>query len=255
MTEKSQNGWPVLERPQLVWFTAAGGRFAAATADVAYLAGYLIGRFNAEVEPIAGLILDDWSYADRNVTGSKTDISNHASATAWDLNALKHQRGAKGTFTPAQIAAVRSILSAITDNSGKQIFRWGADYHSAPVDSMHFEINATPAQVKQARAKLTDLENDVSFHDQHTLTDADVAAYADKTLTAGKSTKSYDELVRFPPSVARLRREQAARDAALVAQLAAIAKAVAQIASRVGVAADLSTVINGAAAATDDAGD
>ena len=125
VTDHSQNGWPVLDRSDLTWFTAADGRFAAANSDVAYVAAYLINRFDAEVEPIPGKVLDDWSYANRPVTGSTTSISNHASATAWDLNATQHPRGVKHTFTPAQTAAVRRILASIVDDEGRQIFAGG----------------------------------------------------------------------------------------------------------------------------------
>jgi len=52
----------------------------------------------------------------------------------------------------------------------------------------------------------TEDDDDVSFSDKHELTEADVRAYADPDLEPGDK-KSYDEIVRFPPSVARLRRE------------------------------------------------
>ena len=156
MTAFSENGWPVLTRSKLHWFTAAGDKFAAPNADVAYLAAYLINEFNDTVEPIDGKVLDDWSWASRPVRGQSTGYSNHASATAWDLNALKHPRGVKGTFTKAQIAAVRKILNKVVDNHGHKIFRWGNDYVNATVDAMHFEINATRTQVARARTKLED---------------------------------------------------------------------------------------------------
>lgn len=87
MAEHSQNGWPVLSSNRLIWFSAAGGRFAAASSDVAFLAKYLIDSFDKEVEKVDGKVLDDWSWADRKIRGGSSSISNHASATAWDLNA------------------------------------------------------------------------------------------------------------------------------------------------------------------------
>lgn len=71
----------------------------------------------------------------------------------------------------------------------------------------------------------TQESDDVSFTDRHTLTASDVAAYGDPKLKVG-GTKSYDEIVRFPPAVSRLRREQAAGIAALTAAVSALAKAV-----------------------------
>jgi hypothetical protein len=48
-------------------------------------------------------------------------------------------------------------------------------------------------------------EDDVAFSDRHKLTEADAKAYGDPSIEG--DTKSYDELVRFPPATARLRRE------------------------------------------------
>lgn len=174
MTAYSENGWPVLTRSKLHWFTAAGDKFASPNADVAYLAAYLIDQFNDTVEPIDGKVLDDWSWASRPVRGQSTGYSNHASATAWDLNALKHPRGVKGTFTKSQIAAVRKILNKIVDDHGHKIFRWGNDYVNATIDAMHFEINATRAQVARARTKL---------EDEMPLTNADADLVAKRLLS------------------------------------------------------------------------
>lgn len=245
----SENGWPVLDATELTWFTAAHERFAAANADAAFLAQRLINRFTVEVEPLAGPVRDDWSWADRPVRGRTTGFSNHASACAWDLNATKHPRGVHGTFTAAQIKAVRAILADIRDGTGRMVFRWGNDYTHAPIDAMHFEIVVPPADLAGAarilRARLAVIaaakaqEDDVSFRDEHTLTAWDVAAYGDPTRKVGDKM-SYDEIVRNPPGLGRLRREmaaaaaaqalrdaeQAARITSLVTQLTALNKAV-----------------------------
>lgn len=244
-TLHSQNGWRVLVREDLVWFTAAGQRFAAASADVATVAGYFIERFAAEVEPIKGKVLDDWSWAVRPVRGQTSGYSNHASATAWDLNATQHPRAVHWTFSNKEIQRIRAILADIKDAFGKRVIVWGGDF-STVVDSMHFEIRGGGVQVAQAahiiRARQTEQaaaeqaqEDDVSFKDQHTLTAADVAAYGDPTLKVG-DRKSFDEILRFPPAMARLRRELAARDAAQVtrdaqtaAQITALSQAVAAL--------------------------
>lgn len=173
----STNGWLILARDELVWFTAAGARFAAASDDVAFLAAHLITRFDAEVEPLAGPVLDEWSYNVRMVRGSATSRSNHGSATAWDLNATRHPRGVARTFTSAQIVAVRRILNSIIDDNGRPVFRWGHDYRDSPIDDMHFEINATRVRVAQARRLL---EDDV--------TPADIKAIAEEVVKLMTST-------------------------------------------------------------------
>ncbi|MBT0767577.1 M15 family metallopeptidase [Kineosporia sp. J2-2] len=239
MAEHSQNGWPVLSSNRLTWFSAAGGRFAAASSDVAFLARYLIERFDAEVENIDGRVLDDWSWADRNVRGSTSVISNHASATAWDLNALKHPRGARGTFTSARIARVHKILAGITDGKGHKIFRWGNDYVNATVDAMHFEINATKAQVKRARTVLEqrlEEEEDMKWTDQVKLTATDAKIWGGDYKEGEKVT--FGLMVRYPTLARKTDAElrafiaaSAKRDAAMKAQLDTLITAVTALAS------------------------
>lgn len=78
--------------------------------------------------------LDDWGYAERPIRGGIT-LSNHASGTAIDLNALKHPLGVPGTFTANEKAALLSILRVTGD-----VVRWGGLYVGRK-DEMHLEIN------------------------------------------------------------------------------------------------------------------
>jgi len=157
---QSQNGWAVLTATQLTWFTAAGQQFAAANADVATVAKHFIERFAAEVEPITGAgIRDDWSFAARFVRGSTTQISNHSSATAWDLNALKHPRGARNTFTTRKATRMRKICREITDAAGKPVLRLGMDF-TTTVDDMHIEVTGDRHSIHQAALKIRKLQED-----------------------------------------------------------------------------------------------
>lgn len=143
---KSQNGWSAL--------TSSSKRLAPfrwITGKVRYrhvhqVLEHLCARFNAEVETIN--VAWSWGYAPRNVRGSSTVVSNHASATAIDLNAPAHPLGVRGTFSGRQVAVIRDILA---DLDG--VIRWGGDYKNRP-DEMHFEIVGTPAQVKAAAKAL-----------------------------------------------------------------------------------------------------
>lgn len=233
----SQNGFPAYATTEhFTRFTAGGNGWWAANDDVAVVFGEFIRRFVAEVEPIAGPVLDDWSYANRLVRGSSTVVSNHGSATAIDLNALQHPRGVHNTFTPAKRAAMRRIRNQITDASGRPVLRLGLDY-TGTVDDMHVEVNVTPASglIKQAADKIkhqaTLQEDDVSFADTHKLTEPDVKAYGPEGKVSVGDRKSYDELLRFPPATARLRRELAAQNAATKASIDALTKAVTALAA------------------------
>ena len=221
----SQNGWPAYANTShFTRFTAAGQGWWAANADVAVVFTEFIERFDKEVEEITQTTLDDWSYANRLVRGSSSVVSNHGSATAIDINALKHPRGVHNTFSTAKAAKVRQIKNAITDDAGKPVLRLGMDY-TTTVDDMHVEINVNAARVKQAANKIRkQKEDDVSFADKHKLTDADIRAYDQASLKVGQ-TKSYDELIRFPPATERLRREMTAQIGALTRMVSALADA------------------------------
>jgi hypothetical protein len=141
---RSQNGWPAYnDTSHFVIGSSEDFVFWAANDDVKVIFEDLIQRFNQRVEPISGKTLDDWSWADRNVRDSDTVISNHASATAIDLNATKHPRGKVETFSQHQVSAIHAIVAGYHG-----VIRWGGDYVSAQVDAMHFEINANASNVK-----------------------------------------------------------------------------------------------------------
>lgn len=80
-----------------------------------------------------------WGFNYRATTGGTT-LSNHASASAEDLNAPLHPYNvpASRNLTPAQIAEIHQILAELDG-----VVRWGGDY-SSNVDAMHFELNVTP---------------------------------------------------------------------------------------------------------------
>lgn len=136
----SQNGWPVLNEDGTTVITAGGRRWRVAKGQVATVFKAFIARYAREVERIDAGQLDDWSWAVRNVRGSTTSISNHASGTAVDVNALAHARGAEATFTREELLALHRLLDDFP------VIRWGG-FFSTTVDEMHFEISCTPAQL------------------------------------------------------------------------------------------------------------
>jgi hypothetical protein len=158
----SQNGWPVNppRRSRQVPGTNIKLVVADGPAGDALLA--FAADFDREVESIdtvAGGVLDDWGWADRNIRGG-TAISNHASATAIDLNALRHVLGAVGTFTAAQRARLRSLLVKYGG-----VIRWGGDY-TGRKDEMHFEIIRDQAAVVAALARINGNGDDMATLDE-----------------------------------------------------------------------------------------
>ncbi|TFH57270.1 M15 family metallopeptidase [Glutamicibacter arilaitensis] len=139
-------GWDVLTSgssnrlTNLKWIT---GKVRAGDAHT--ILNELGRRFNAEVETIR----KDWSwgYAKRPVRGASVP-SEHSAGTAVDFNAPEHGLGRVGTFSGAQVKAIRRILADL-DGS----VRWGGDY-AGRKDEMHFELQGGTAKLAKVAAKI-----------------------------------------------------------------------------------------------------
>lgn len=144
----SLNGWPVVYSSDDLQKTLAGQRMpnGVRRGDVEVVLGYVAEQFHRRVEPlVTGWC---WGWNNRAVTGG-TAPSNHASATAIDLNAPNHPYGKANTFTPVQRDTIHDILAEV----GGGVVRWGGDY-TGNRDDMHFEINAGVGAVAAAAARI-----------------------------------------------------------------------------------------------------
>jgi D-alanyl-D-alanine carboxypeptidase len=148
--KKSQNGWPAsADQKEIdikVFKVEGTDRKMRLQKDAGVILTALAAEFHAQVEPIDEGVFDDWAYAYREVRGSDSDLSNHASGTAIDLNATKHPLHAENTFTKQQAATIRELCK-------KYGVRWGGDYTKRK-DEMHFEIVETPDEVKERINKM-----------------------------------------------------------------------------------------------------
>lgn len=145
----SQNGWTVFVSPPSG--TIPGfitGRIRPQDVDTVFT--YLCNRIHNEVEEIKPHW--SWGWAFRSIRGATSGYSNHASATAIDINAPAHPLGVTGTWSRAQIDKVHSILN---DMDG--IIRWGEDYQNRK-DGMHFEIDAASRAVNAVAKKIRNNE-------------------------------------------------------------------------------------------------
>lgn len=145
----SQNGWPANNSALTkVWTIPGTTRTVRLEKNNAgYLLTHFAAWFDKRVEDIEAGQLDDWGYAERPIRGG-TDLSNHASGTAIDLNALRHPLGAVNTFSAEQRSLIRQQLKVY-----EGAIRWGGDY-SGRKDEMHFEINASRTVVDRVAKKL-----------------------------------------------------------------------------------------------------
>ncbi|MEY4332021.1 MAG: hypothetical protein RLZZ196_759 [Bacteroidota bacterium] len=143
--QKSQNGWPASPDQKEIgvkeFKIKNANRKMRLQKDAGKILAAFANEFHAKVEPIDEGVFDDWAYAYRNVRLSDSELSNHASGTAIDLNATKHPLGAENTFTKQQAIIIRELCK-------KYGIRWGGDYKKRK-DEMHFEIVETPDEVKQ----------------------------------------------------------------------------------------------------------
>lgn len=146
----SQNGWSANDRSVIATFTVPGTtrKLALRAGDVSVVLLDVAAWIHKNIRPIDVGTLDDWGYAERVIRGSTTTLSNHASGTAEDLDALLHPLGVRGTWTAAETAKIRARL-ALYDG----VVRWGEDYTGRP-DGMHFEINKGAAAVKVVADKI-----------------------------------------------------------------------------------------------------
>lgn len=151
MTEiRSQNGWTAPGRSVIATYTVPGTtlRIPLRTGDVSVILLDYLARYHREVESLYNQPQDLWGYADRNVRGSATDVSNHASGTAVDARAVKNGLGKRNTFTIAQGHALDRLLAFY-----EGVIRHGRTYTTRP-DPMHAEINAGAAAVKRIADKI-----------------------------------------------------------------------------------------------------
>lgn len=163
----SQNGWVAGSSIPKSTRTVPGSEVRLTVRDgpPGDLLIYVAEQFDKRVEDIdnARGTVDDGGYNFRLIAGS-TQYSNHASATAIDLNWSKHPLGASGTFTSSQVRAIREILA---ECSGA--VRWGGDY-TGRKDEQHFEINTDWAGCQRAidtiRAREAHHEEEEMFYTQ-----------------------------------------------------------------------------------------
>ncbi len=146
----SQNGWPADPDPTKL------GIAPCSVAGVPIGDGLLAGPVTVVLTYVALQVHlrvetlqpgQCWGYKYRPVTGG-TELSNHASGTAVDLNAPRHPLGQAATFTPAQVEEIHRILAEVDD-----VVRWGGDY-TGRVDEMHFEIIGDQPTVAAVASKL-----------------------------------------------------------------------------------------------------
>lgn len=147
----SQNGYRanVVADTQIYTVTASGRTMRLRKGSTGAMLAHMVRWFDEHIRDVDPGVMDEWGYAARNIRGS-SQVSNHASGTAADVDATKWPLGSTASkyLTDAEIAKVHEQLKVY-----EGCIRWGADY-TGRKDPMHFEINRNQATVDRVWAKI-----------------------------------------------------------------------------------------------------
>ncbi len=152
LMDTSYNGWPASRDPDAIrinhFFAVGGVQFPGGVkaGDVELVLGHIAAGIHLKVERLVKGWC--WGYEFRQNVNDTSTLSCHASGTAIDVNAPRHPNGKSGTFTPDQVAQIRTLIS-----EAGSVVAWGHDWRGT-VDEMHFEIRGSAAAVATAAAGL-----------------------------------------------------------------------------------------------------
>ena len=135
----SQNGWPLSPKRSRRRVPGSNAYIEVVTGKAGDILLYVAEQFHKRVEPLRSADTGGYSY--RKIAGTGV-WSNHASASAIDLNWDLHPYGKRGTFSAKQVKAIREILAECAG-----VVRWGGDYSGSGVDEQHFEIVTSPSKL------------------------------------------------------------------------------------------------------------
>lgn len=188
----SYNGWPADPNPAAIGVAPFGAGpitfpQGVKAGDVARVLHYVCDQIHRRVEPLTPGW--NWGYSWKANANNPSQLSCHASGTAVDVSAPLHPNGAGGTWEDWQVTEIRKILG-----EAGNVVDWLEGY-----DEMHFEIQATPAEVAAAASHLPDTptEDEVTGDDIDAIADAvmhrirndNVVSYNKTDAGSGKETQ------------------------------------------------------------------
>lgn len=121
---------------------------------------WVMSYWHHNIEPVVGGgQLDDWGWAFREIRGGGA-LSNHASGTAVDINALKYPRG-RANMPYYKVLKVRYMVHKVNRAAGKTLVKWGGEWSGSYKDQMHIELGSGTnyTDVQRAMRALSDKPN------------------------------------------------------------------------------------------------
>jgi hypothetical protein len=137
----SANGWPVLDRAELVDVEGSGRQVALAPGAAATILTYVARRFHYEIDQLRP---DDLHGHASLMSIDEPYESNYLSGTAIAIRPTAYPVGVSDGFYPAELVVIRDILTELDG-----VVTWGGD-HDVPKES-HFEIALPPRDRRIAR--------------------------------------------------------------------------------------------------------
>lgn len=146
----SQNGYTANDRQLVASFTIPGTtrKVTLRKGDTSVILLDFLAWLHQTIEPLDVGEYDDWGYAERTIRGSATTLSNHASGTAVDANAVQHPLGVHGTWSAEEKRLIEARLATYDG-----CIRWGENY-TGRIDAMHFEINRGAADCRRVADRI-----------------------------------------------------------------------------------------------------
>lgn len=158
----SENGWPAPPNEPTHLYAIGGTDVKLSLLDnyAGFCLAHLAQWYNDNIHRLEPG--QCWGGVQPRVIPGSHVYSNHGAWLAIDLNSLIHPSGRHGTFNDKQIGWIHDRLFWMnqigiggrpnfhappgwTSNAGGPLIRWGGDYQRAPLDTMHFEWNRSPA--------------------------------------------------------------------------------------------------------------
>lgn len=137
----SYNGWSASPDASLIGierFLIGRDTYVYLRKTAAPVLVWMANYWDSHIEDIDTGQQDDWGWNYRETRGGGS-LSNHASGTALDINALRYPRGTNN-MPAAKQRQVMDLCALVNRAAGKTLVLWGGLWSGEYKDQMHLEL-------------------------------------------------------------------------------------------------------------------